>query len=79
MKKWIVACVCTLSLGFGGAALATKDMGQDVGVKACAKCHQGKPSDKVLKPEMKKHFDACKSKGTCKSCHEGKPKGKKSC
>ena len=79
MMKWIVAGMTILTLSLGGAALATKEMGKDVGVTGCAKCHEGKPADKVLKPTMKSHYDKCKSKGSCKSCHEGNTKGKTAC
>ena len=79
MIKWIVAGMTIVTLSLGGAALATKEMGKDVGVTGCAKCHEGKPADKVLKQKMKDHYTKCKPKGSCKSCHEGNPKGKTAC
>ncbi len=79
MMKWIVAAMTIVTLSLGGAALATKDMGKDVGQTGCAKCHEGTPADKKLKDPVKKHIDKCKPKGTCKSCHEGNNKGKKAC
>jgi hypothetical protein len=41
MMKWIVAGMTIVTLSLGGAALATKEMGKDVGVTGCAKCHEG--------------------------------------
>jgi hypothetical protein len=82
MMKWIVAGITAVTLSLGGAALATKDMSKDVGVTGCAKCHDGSPKAKKLKPKMAEHLKACKTKKaseTCKSCHAGKPKGKAVC
>jgi nitrate/TMAO reductase-like tetraheme cytochrome c subunit len=72
MKKWLIAGVTVLALGFGGAALATKAMGDEVGVKSCKACHEGAPKDKKLTKKMK-DMQACSKKTgkTCKGCHNG--------
>ncbi|HEY3353515.1 MAG TPA: hypothetical protein VGQ83_09720 [Polyangia bacterium] len=82
MKKWLIAGITMVTFAMGGAALATKDMGADVGVKSCKTCHEGSPKDKKLTPKMAGHLKDCKAKQpseTCKSCHAGASKGTKKC
>ncbi len=80
MKNWLIAGATIIALGLGGAAFATKEMGEATGNKACKTCHVGAPKDKKLNDKVAKHVKDCGATADkCKSCHNGNTKGSKKC
>jgi hypothetical protein len=79
MMKWIIAAVMTATFAVGGAAYATKDHKDAVGVKGCKACHEGSPKDKKFNDKLVKHLAKVgkTDAATCKACHQGNNKPSK--